>query len=106
MASGEYLNKKCPVCLKPLWGFRRSKVYCSAACKQRSHRKPAPESQLKKYYDDAHLAIMQLVVVSGRGLDGYRAEQRLKALVFDILQHSTEDLQRRVYNQLRDVYGS
>lgn len=105
MADGEYLNKKCPVCLKPLWGYRRTKIYCSATCRNRAHRKPTPEAKIKEFYDEAHSGIMGLVTVCGRDLDGYRAQMRLKALALEILQAASEDVQRKIYEDLRQIYG-
>ncbi len=105
MPEGEFLNRKCPVCLKAIWGYRRTKVYCCAKCRQSAHRKPALEERIKDLYDDAHAAINGLVAVSGRGIDGFRAEQRIKALALELLQNSPEAVQRKIFEDLRDIYG-
>ena len=97
-------HKKCPVCLKGFWAQRRTAVYCSATCRQRAHRKPAMEARIGQFYDDAHSAILSLIAVGDRGLEGFRASKRLQTLALQIVEHMSDQTRRQFYEQIKDDF--
>jgi len=94
---------RCSVCLKNFWASKRSADTCSARCRKRKQRNPPLEERIGELYDDAHVAIMGIVALTGgRDFDGYRAQQRLKSLFLEIV-NSVDDRTRRVmYDAIKD----
>lgn len=103
-AMGVYDRKrKCPVCLKEFWAAKNKAVYCSAKCRQRAHRRPPLEERIGELYDDAHVALMGIIALTGgRDFDGFRAQQRLKALFMEIVNASDDKTRSVLYGAIKD----
>lgn len=95
-------KRKCPVCLKEFWAARHSATYCSAKCRQRAHRKPPLEERLKEFYQEAELALLNLIAISDRGIDGQRAQRMMRALLLKIVSNLTDENRQAFYQQIQD----
>lgn len=73
-------KKKCPVCLKEFWAARRTAVYCSPRCKQRSHRKKDPAQVLKDLNKALNSDVNHVAMYIDDPEHGFRARGTLKSL--------------------------